>query len=357
MSMAALVRELDDSLAKKLEIVDNKESESGGVQLHDGPTGPPCFPHEFDDSLEKERTRAVAAEPQEGSRQIGTGVGEPQERSRRLGTGEGEPQVGSRLGTGADGGGSASLPRASPVPEDQVFHGFVVTDELVYEAVRLIPGEPEDQHEDGGRDGDVGDWGGRPCWVRYNILIVVVICMVATAINLTIDLLTREPAPDGDGDDAFEKTRPSFPLWAVALITALGTVVLLGVPLAYFAYRRVAASQRSSQGQSGVGRRDDIEEAWGANYSSPERVVATIPRPSREMPAGIHLVSRGGSGGSLLVRSVDPSGPYGSRGLSRGMVVTRICGVPVTGKTPSEVVAIVREAEGSVTVEAEAPRE
>ncbi|EJK55839.1 hypothetical protein THAOC_24380 [Thalassiosira oceanica] len=72
------------------------------------------------------------------------------------------------------------------------------------------------------------------------------------------------------------------------------------------------------------------------------------------MPAGIHLVSRRGS---LLVRSVDPSGPYGSQGLRAGMAVTRICGVPVAGKTAPEVVAIVREAEGSVTVEAEAPRE
>ncbi|EJK69057.1 hypothetical protein THAOC_09724 [Thalassiosira oceanica] len=52
----------DDSLAKSLEIVDRKkESESGGVQLHDGPTGPPCFPHEFDDSLEKERARAAVS--------------------------------------------------------------------------------------------------------------------------------------------------------------------------------------------------------------------------------------------------------------------------------------------------------
>jgi len=162
---------------------------------------------------------------------------------------------------------------------------------------------------------------------------------------------------------ASEETPSSFQPWAIGLVSALGAAALLGVPLAYFMYRRGAAdgrSSRSSRGHAGAGGRDgavDDRASWDENYSRllhfrTERVVATIPKPSSEMPAGIHLVSRGGH---LVVRSVDPAGPYGSRGIRAGMVVRSICGVPVAGRTPPEVVAIIREAEGSVTVEAEAP--
>ena len=160
---------------------------------------------------------------------------------------------------------------------------------------------------------------------------------------------------------ASEETPSSFQPWAIGLVSALGAAVLLGVPLAYFMYRRGAAAGRLSQGQPGAGGRIgpvDDQASWDENYSRllhfrTERVVATIPKPSSEMPAGIHLVARGGL---LVVRSVDPAGPYGSRGITTGMAVTRICGVAVDGKTPCpEVVAIIREAEGSVTVEAEAP--
>ena len=333
---------------------------------------------------------------------------------------------------------SASLPQASPVPEDQVFHGFVVTDDPVYEAVMLLP----DEENGAGRRKEEARR--RPCWVRYNILIVFVMILVGTAINLGISLGTQgrasngkmgEPAdggmmggadddgmmgppeddgmmgepgaptvtgslppataptmatqrptpegmmggPDDDGtmgppdDDGMMEppddggmmgppvspTPSPFPSWATALIAVLGAVVLLGVPLAYFMYRRGAAAGRSSRGQPGVDGRDDENDkvTWDKNYSHllhfrSERVVATIPKPSSEMPAGVHLASRGGV---LVVRSVDPAGPYGSRGLRAGMVVRSICGVPVAGRTPPEVVAIIREAEGSVTVEAEAP--
>ena len=178
--------------------------------------------------------------------------------------------------------------------------------------------------------------------------------------------------PDDDGmmadrvgsPPASEETPSSFQPWAIGLVSALGAAVLLGVPLACFTYRRGAAagrSSRSSRGHPGasgrIGAVDD-KASWDENYSRllhfrTERVVATIPKPSSEMPAGIHLVARGGL---LVVRSVDPAGPYGSRGITTGMVVTRICGVAVDGRTPCpEVVAIIREAEGSVTVEAEAP--
>ena len=120
---------------------------------------------------------------------------------------------------------------------------------------------------------------------------------------------------------------------------------------------RGAAAGRPGPGRPGAGGGGGDDASWERNHArllhfGAERVVASIPRPSREVPAGIHLVSRGKR---LVVRSVDPAGPYGTHGLRAGMVVTSICGVPVAGRTPPEVVAIIRRAEGSVTVEAEAP--
>ncbi|EJK53816.1 hypothetical protein THAOC_26667, partial [Thalassiosira oceanica] len=114
-----------------------------------------------------------------------------------------------------------------------------------------------------------GDGGKRPCWVRYKILIfVVVICLVATP-GWALWLATQQGNGGGDPPNAApapEEIPSSFPPWATALVAVLGTVVLLGVPLAYLLFRRGDATERSSQGQSGAGRRDDIEEAWGANY-------------------------------------------------------------------------------------------
>jgi len=173
--------------------------------------------------------------------------------------------------------------------------------------------------------------------------------------------LVAESGLDKSSPPDSGETPTSFPPWATALVASLGAVVLLGVPLACFAYRRGAAAGRtgrsSSQGTDGPDGIAEDQASWDRNYGrllhfGSERVVASIPRPSREVPAGIHLVSRGEH---LVVRSVDPAGPYGSRGIRAGMVVTSICGVPVAGRTPPEVVAIIRGAEGSVTVEAEAP--
>ncbi|EJK77001.1 hypothetical protein THAOC_01195, partial [Thalassiosira oceanica] len=215
---------------------------------------------------------------------------------------------------------------------------FVVTDDPVYEATMLLP----DGGGAGRREGEV-DGGRRPRWVRRSMLIFLGLGAGLTAVNLAISLGTRggtsgEPAPDdGEADDQSGTSPPldpgtspsSFPPWATALVAALGAVVLLGVPLAYFAYRRGAASDRSSQGQIGSGseaggRNDFGDQATSGGYHSrPERVVATIPRPSGETPAGIHLALRGGR---LLVRSVDPAGQAGRQGLRAGMAVTRICG-------------------------------
>ena len=65
--------EFDDSLSKRV------ANEMKGPQLHDGPSGPPCFPSEFDDSLtkrvENDVKRNLLDNPRDGALTVDSVVG------------------------------------------------------------------------------------------------------------------------------------------------------------------------------------------------------------------------------------------------------------------------------------------
>lgn len=86
--------------------------------------------------------------------------------------------------------------------------------------------------------------------------------------------------------------------------------------------------------------------------SDPNTVTVTLQKANPDTKVGIGLGKSPGTGG-VIITSIKEGGLAEGTALQNGMLIKSINGIDVTGKTPQDAVALLKDAPGSVTIVAE----